>query len=106
MPSTFVRCSEFPLQVHHVVKVLGVSARMVRYWAESGKLPAIKNGPKIWCFRRQDVEHRRQEMQREADSRAAPKHRSRPRRRTGRAPRIVPHSSESRDLSGEVDHHA
>jgi excisionase family DNA binding protein len=56
MASHYVRSSDYPLQVHHVVKMLGVSPRTVRYWAKSGKLEGIKNGPKIWCFRREDVE--------------------------------------------------
>jgi excisionase family DNA binding protein len=65
MPSHYARSAEYPLQVHHVVKMLGVCERTVRNWAKSGRLKAIKNGPKIWCFRRSDVEQLRCELQAE-----------------------------------------
>jgi excisionase family DNA binding protein len=56
MSSQYVRLIRYPLLVHHVVRMLGVSARTVRYWASRGTLPAIKSGPKIWCFRIEDVQ--------------------------------------------------
>ena len=48
--------AERPLLVHHVAKRLGVPPRTVRYWAATGRIPAIKAGPKIWKFQRSDVE--------------------------------------------------
>ena len=107
MPSHhYVRNTEFSLQVHRVKDMLGVSARTVRYWAESGKLPGIKNGPKLWCFRRADVERRRLEMSSEARSRAPRNRAARPIERvrvpitTARSPRPDPNAA----WSPEVNH--
>lgn len=58
MSSRYIRSADYPLLVHHVVRKLGVPARTVRYWARRGILPAIKIGPKIWCFRHEDVQQR------------------------------------------------
>jgi excisionase family DNA binding protein len=66
MPSQYVRSAEYPLQVHHAVKMLGVCERTVRNWAATGRLNGIKNGPKIWCFRREDVDQLRREIQAQA----------------------------------------
>ena len=48
-----------PLLVHHVARRLGMSRRMVRHLAETGKLPGYKTGRKIWQFRGADVEELR-----------------------------------------------
>jgi excisionase family DNA binding protein len=44
------------LLVHHVAQRLGVPRRTVRYWAATGRIPAIKAGPKIWKFAPAEVE--------------------------------------------------
>jgi len=44
------------LSVHTAAVRLGVSDRTVRLWAARGRLPAFKDGPKIWRFRETDVE--------------------------------------------------
>jgi len=44
------------LSVHTVAVRCGVSDRTVRLWAEKGRLPGFKDGPKIWRFRATDVE--------------------------------------------------
>jgi excisionase family DNA binding protein len=44
------------LSVHTAAIRLGVSDRTVRLWAARGRLPAFKDGPKIWRFRASDVE--------------------------------------------------
>jgi excisionase family DNA binding protein len=44
------------LSVHTVAVRFGVSDRTVRLWAEKGRLPGFKDGPKIWRFRASDVE--------------------------------------------------
>lgn len=62
--------AERPLLVHHVARRLGVPRRTVRYWAATGRIPAIKAGPKIWKFRLIDVER----------FALAPRRRRRPRR--------------------------
>lgn len=52
------------LLAHHVAKRLGLSSRMVRYLAETGKLHGVKSGKKIWKFLAAEVEEFR--AQREA----------------------------------------
>ena len=44
------------LSVHTAAVRLGVSDRTVRLWAAKGRLPAFKDGPKIWRFRATAVE--------------------------------------------------
>lgn len=62
MPShKYVRSAEYPLRVNNVAKRLKVSVRTVRYWIRSGKLPAIRNGPKLYCCNEADVERFRRE---------------------------------------------
>jgi excisionase family DNA binding protein len=78
MPSHYVRCTKYSLQVWNVSVLLGVPKRTVRYWAKSGKLHGIKNGPKLWCFCREDVDRRWQEMLCEAELRACRRRRTRP----------------------------
>jgi excisionase family DNA binding protein len=53
------RSGQFPdhtLRVNHVSEMLGVPQRTIRWWAETGFLEAVKNGPRIWCFRPCDVD--------------------------------------------------
>ena len=47
-----------PLLVHHVAKRCGLSGRMVRYLASAGQIPGFRNDsePKIWRFRKADVD--------------------------------------------------
>jgi DNA-binding transcriptional MerR regulator len=58
LTTQYVRSSEYPLRVHHVVRLFGgrVSGRTIRHWANRGLLPAFRNGPRIWCFRIADVQ--------------------------------------------------
>lgn len=44
------------IPVHHVARRLGVSERTVRNLAARGDIPAFKLGPKLWRFRRRDIE--------------------------------------------------
>jgi hypothetical protein len=46
--------------VHHVARRLGLSTRMVRHLAKTGKLPAFKEGKKIWRFLVVEVERFRE----------------------------------------------
>jgi excisionase family DNA binding protein len=41
---------------YHVARRLNVSVRTVRWWAETGRLAARREGVKIWKFRERDVE--------------------------------------------------
>jgi excisionase family DNA binding protein len=50
------RTSDCLLRVHHVARRLGVPRRTVRYWAATGRIPAIRCGRRIWKFRAVDVE--------------------------------------------------
>jgi excisionase family DNA binding protein len=52
----FMANGERVLSVHTVAVRFGVSDRTIRLWAERGRLPAFKDGPKIWRFRATDVE--------------------------------------------------
>jgi excisionase family DNA binding protein len=52
----FTADGERILSVHTVAVRFGVSDRTVRLWAEKGRLPGFKDGPKIWRFRATDVE--------------------------------------------------
>jgi excisionase family DNA binding protein len=47
-----------PLLVHHAARALGVSTRTVRWMAENKILEGFKDPrtPKLWRFRREDVE--------------------------------------------------
>jgi hypothetical protein len=47
-----------PLLVHHVARMLGVSRRTVRWWADNEILEGFKDPstPKIWRFKREVVE--------------------------------------------------
>jgi ribosomal protein S14 len=47
------------LLVHHVAWRLGLSRRMIRHLAKTGKLPGSKAGKKIWQFLVADVEELR-----------------------------------------------
>jgi hypothetical protein len=47
------------LLAHHVARRLGISSRMVRHLARTGRLPARKDGPKIWVFDPDAVERER-----------------------------------------------
>ena len=49
---------EQSLCVHHVAILCGVSRRTVRHWAKAGQIKAFKHleTPKIWRFRKHDVE--------------------------------------------------
>jgi len=40
----------FTWQAHQVARVLQVPARTIRYWAATGRLPAVRKGPKMWFF--------------------------------------------------------
>jgi hypothetical protein len=44
------------LLAHHVAKRLGVSARTVRWWAETHRLRGFRLRVKIWAFDVRDVE--------------------------------------------------
>ena len=44
------------LRVHIVASRLSVSPRTVRWWAKTGRLAALKQGPRIWLFLETDVE--------------------------------------------------
>jgi excisionase family DNA binding protein len=52
----FTADGERILSVHSAAIRLGVADRTVRLWARQGRLPAFKDGPKIWRFRETDVE--------------------------------------------------
>ena len=54
--NAFTADGERVLSVHTVAIRFGVSDRTVRLWAEQGRLPGFKDGPKIWRFRATDVE--------------------------------------------------
>jgi excisionase family DNA binding protein len=54
--NSFTADGERVLSVHTVAIRFGVSDRTVRLWAEQGRLPGFKDGPKIWRFRATDVE--------------------------------------------------
>jgi len=54
--NAFTADGERVLSVHTVAVRFGVSDRTVRLWAEKGRLPGFKDGPKIWRFRATDVE--------------------------------------------------
>ena len=54
--SAFTADGDRVLSVHTVAVRFGVSDRTVRLWAEKGRLPGFKDGPKIWRFRATDVE--------------------------------------------------
>ena len=54
--NSFTADGERLLSVHTVAVRFGVSDRTVRHWAEKGRLPGFKDGPKIWRFRATDVE--------------------------------------------------
>ena len=54
--NSFTADGERVLSVHTVAIRFGVSDRTVRLWAEKGRLPGFKDGPKIWRFRATDVE--------------------------------------------------
>lgn len=45
-----------PLCVHTVATRLGVSRRTVRFWAQTGVIPAWKDGPRLWKFRAADID--------------------------------------------------
>lgn len=62
------RFPEHFLRVHHVADLPGLLRRTVRWLAETRKLAAVKNGRRIWCFRRVDVE----QFQRQRTSTAVP----------------------------------
>ena len=49
---------ERPLLVHHVAKRCGLSDRMVRYLASTGRIRAFReiDRPKIWRFWKHDVD--------------------------------------------------
>jgi hypothetical protein len=49
---------ERPLLVHHVAKRCGLSDRMVRYLAATGRIRAFReiDTPKIWRFWKRDVD--------------------------------------------------
>lgn len=44
------------LLVHHVAKRLRVPPRTIRHWALTGRIPAWKDGAKIWKFDEAKVE--------------------------------------------------
>jgi excisionase family DNA binding protein len=54
--NAFTADGERILSVHTVAIRFGVSDRTVRLWAQKGRLPGFKDGPKIWRFRASDVE--------------------------------------------------
>jgi excisionase family DNA binding protein len=54
--NAFTADGERVLSVHAVAVRFGVSDRTIRLWAKNGRLPAFKDGPKIWRFRATDVE--------------------------------------------------
>jgi excisionase family DNA binding protein len=54
--TSFTADGERVLSVHIVAVRLGVCDRTIRLWAEQGRLPGFKDGPKIWRFRATDVE--------------------------------------------------
>jgi excisionase family DNA binding protein len=54
--NAFTADGERVLSVHTVAVRFGVCDRTIRLWAEKGRLPGFKDGPKIWRFRTTDVE--------------------------------------------------
>jgi excisionase family DNA binding protein len=54
--NAFTADGERVLSVHTVAVRFAVSDRTVRNWAQKGRLPGFKDGPKIWRFRATDVE--------------------------------------------------
>jgi len=38
-----------------VARILSVPERTVRWWARTGRIPASRDGVKLWKFRRSDV---------------------------------------------------
>lgn len=44
------------IRVQHVARRLGIPDRTVRHWAANGKLPAFKDGKKLWAFRSSDID--------------------------------------------------
>jgi len=54
--NAFTADGERVLSVHAVAVRFGVSDRTIRLWAKNGRLPAFKDGPKIWRFRATAVE--------------------------------------------------
>lgn len=54
--NSFTKDGERVLSVHTVAVRFGVSDRTVRLWAAKGRLPAFKDGPKVWRFRATAVE--------------------------------------------------
>jgi excisionase family DNA binding protein len=53
--NAFTEDGERVLSVHTVAVRFGVCDRTIRLWAERGRLPGFKEGPKIWRFRATDV---------------------------------------------------
>jgi excisionase family DNA binding protein len=45
-----------PLHVHHVAVRLKVCRRTVRWWAETGRLPAQRVNKRAWGFTEEDVD--------------------------------------------------
>jgi len=43
------------LRVNNAARLLGVAPRTIRQWAEMGRLPAHKCGPKLWFFYESDL---------------------------------------------------
>jgi excisionase family DNA binding protein len=43
------------LYVRQVARRLGRPERTIRHWAQTGRLPARRHGPKLWVFDEQDV---------------------------------------------------
>jgi excisionase family DNA binding protein len=44
------------LRVNNVVHRIGVPERTIRYWAATGRLPAVRQGKKIWLFDPEEVD--------------------------------------------------
>jgi excisionase family DNA binding protein len=58
---------------HWTAKKLGVAERTVRHWANTGVLPAIRLGEKLWMFRPSDID----EFKTTKADRIRPRHRAR-----------------------------
>jgi hypothetical protein len=55
MATMFCGSDTQPLYVHHVASLTGLSRRMVRHLAASGRLIGRKRGKKIWTFEKAEV---------------------------------------------------
>jgi excisionase family DNA binding protein len=62
----FHNSSERLLPTNAVARKLKKSERTVRWYAKTGRIPAVRDGEKLWKFRRDDVEALERELCRRA----------------------------------------